>query len=213
MFQDNPFFSNAFASDKVALAGLGLAASVIVLVWIAQQLRPARRRWVPKQKIWTPRIGDTPRDMRDPLAQINVIAHVDFETIPLLNKAEARLLPVLEAAIREYGQGHRLMAQTSLGEILRPKETSGTSDLRKNAYASINSKRLDFAVFDRFGHLAAAIEYQGSGHYASGAFMRDAVKREALRKAGVPYIELAADISATEARAKLLAALHRPKGR
>ena len=56
---------------------------------------------------------------------------------------------------------------------------------------SINSKRLDFAVFDAEGTLILAIEYQGSGHYHEKSFIRDAVKKEALRKAGVPFLEVA----------------------
>ena len=75
---------------------------------------------------------------------------------------------------------------------------------RNDAYASINSKRLDFAVFDRFGLLAVAVEYQGKGHYGSGAFMRDAIKREALRKAGVPLVEVPAGMKPSELRSEIL---------
>lgn len=38
----------------------------------------------------------------------------------------------------------------------------------------------------------AAIEYQGGGHYLSDAAARDAVKKEALRKAGIGYHEVVA---------------------
>ncbi len=82
------------------------------------------------------------------------------------------------------------MAQTSLGEIIRPSNTKGTALDQEQAYAAINSKRVDFAFFDRFGRAILVVEYQGSGHYASTSFIRDAVKREALRKAGVAMIEV-----------------------
>lgn len=105
-----------------------------------------------------------------------------------------------------HDRGYRLMAQTSLGEILRP--IAGTNpDQRQQAFTAINSKRLDFAIFDRLGHLVAAIEYLGKGHCASHSFMRDAVKRAALRKAGVPFIELPADITETSLRSRLAEAL------
>lgn len=134
---------------------------------------------------------------------MEAIARVDFKTQPLLNASEARLLPVLEKAVRDFGSGHRLMAQTSLGEVIRPVATSPVTGALHAAYASINSKRLDFAVINRFGHIVAAIEYQGAGHYQNNAFLRDAVKREAVRKAGIPYIEVAADFDAAEIRARL----------
>jgi hypothetical protein len=110
--------------------------------------------------------------------------------VRLLNREEAKLLPLLERTLRDLGQGHRVMAQTSLGEVIRPKSSTADS---ANAMAVINSKRLDFAVIDRFGMLTCAVEYQGTGHHQTTAFLRDAVKREALRKAGVPMIEVLPD--------------------
>lgn len=132
-------------------------------------------------------------DLRDPAQQMHAIARVEFESTPLLNRKEARLLPLLESAARDLCAGHRVMAQTSLGELIRPRADSATPDDRSAAFASINSKRLDFAIIDRAGHLALAVEYQGEGHHQGTAFMRDAVKREALRRAGIPLIEVAPD--------------------
>lgn len=100
-------------------------------------------------------------DVRDPAHQMDAIAHTDFEITPLLNREEARLLPLLESCTRQVGKGHRVMAQTSMGEIIRPKQAGTTKEQRSAAYASINSKRLDSAIFDRFGMLTLAIEYQG----------------------------------------------------
>jgi hypothetical protein len=85
------------------------------------------------------------------------------------------------------------MAQTSLGEVIRPLAGSESKEDQDAAYASINSKRLDFAIIDRFGILKLAIEYQGDGHYRETSFMRDAVTREALRKAGVHLLEVASE--------------------
>lgn len=137
-------------------------------------------------------------DVTDPANQMHAIARVGFERARLLNHEESKLLPLLESVARKAGKGHRVMAQTSLGEILRPTAGSGSALELKAAFASINSKRLDFAVFDKSGLLVCAIEYQGSGHYQGNAFMRDAVKREALRRAGVPLIEVACGFIATE---------------
>lgn len=124
--------------------------------------------------------------------------HVEFETQPLLNKEEVPLLWLLEDVVRSYNAGLRVMAQTSLGEIIRPKTRDGTAKQRDLAYRSINSKRLDFAVFSRSGRLILAVEYQGSGHYHRTSFMRDAVKKEALRKAGVPFITVNTEFDTSE---------------
>jgi hypothetical protein len=74
------------------------------------------------------------------------------------------------------------MAQVSLGEVL-----SSPDD---RAYKAINSKRVDILIISSSGLPMAAIEYQGDGHYQGSAAARDAVKKEALRKAGVRYIEV-----------------------
>ena len=122
--------------------------------------------------------------------QMWAVEQGDFERKQLLNREEARVLPVLDEVVQELDQGHRVMAQTSLGEVIRPKGRDTYA-----AFAAINSKRLDFAIFDRRGLIACAIEYQGTGHYQQGAASRDAVKREALEKAGVPMLEVFPDFT------------------
>ena len=54
---------------------------------------------------------------------------------------------------------------------------------------------------------ALAVEYQGHGHYQNRAFMRDAVKREAVRKAGVPFLEIPAEYDVTVEENRIRAAL------
>ncbi len=92
--------------------------------------------------------------------------------------------------------------QTSLGELIKAKAAS--AEIQKRAFASITSKRLDFGIVDRSGFLVVAIEYQGSGHYHATSFMRDAVKREALRKAGVQLMEIRKDYSPKMVRSQIL---------
>jgi len=139
--------------------------------------------------------------MADPQNQITAIAKVDFERTRLLNASEYRVLRALEGIVETVGEGHRVMAQTSLGELIKPKDSSGDWKDRKDAYASINSKRLDFAIIDKHGLQVAAVEYQGKGHHqGSSAFMRDAVKREALRRADVPFLEVKPGTTPSELR-------------
>lgn len=112
------------------------------------------------------------------------ISRVEFEPRRLLNRSEYGILRILEKVVRETGGGRRVMAQTSLGEVIGTRSASGTEEARDLAFRSINSKRLDFLVIDRSGIPVLAVEYQGHGHYQNNAFMRDAVKREAVRKGG-----------------------------
>ena len=130
------------------------------------------------------------RNMAIPSNQMDAISKIDFKTTKLVNKSEYRVLLALEGIVRDLKQGHRVMAQTSLGELLEPADKTADLELRRQAYASINSKRLDFVIIDCKGHAVIALEYQGGGHYSTSAFMRDAVKKEVLRKAGVFFEEV-----------------------
>src|SRR3546814_3418019 len=78
------------------------------------------------------------------------------------------------------------MAQVSLGEFLASPD--------KVAYFAVNSKRVDFALMDEACQVRHVLEYQGNGHHMEGgaAAARDAVKKEALRKAGIGYHEIVA---------------------
>jgi len=73
--------------------------------------------------------------------------------------------------------------------------------------------RLDFVLFDRFGYLVCAVEYQGTGHHQNNAFLRDAIKREALRKAGGTMLEIRPDFTPDLVRASLWAILIPQPGR
>lgn len=131
-------------------------------------------------------------------------SEVSFQIKPLLNKSEARLLPVLEKLVRDLGENHRVMAQTAMGEILRPDTTTADKIACDRAFWAINAKRLDFVIIDRYGKAVAAFEYQGRGHDQNGAYLRDAVKAEACRKAGLPFAALPPDVDAENLRALAL---------
>ncbi len=171
--------SNAILTGVLEALSPWMLLPILVALVLAV-LVPKRRR-----QTWRP------VSMVDPRAQLEAVSRVAFERQPLLNRSESAVFTVLEACIAEI-PGHRLMAQSSLGELIRPRANSGSSADRKDAFASINSKRLDFAVIDPAGHLALAIEYQGRGHHSDTSVMRDAVKREALRRAGVEMMEIPA---------------------
>jgi hypothetical protein len=121
------------------------------------------------------------RDISDSAQQLTAVMQARFEKRRILQRAEYRAFRVVEQHFAAQANGHRVFAQTSLGEILSCEESA--------AWRSINSKRVDILVVDRGGWPVLAVEYQGNSHYLGTAAARDAVKKEALRQAGVAYAE------------------------
>ena len=101
------------------------------------------------------------------------------------------------------------MAQTSLAELLRPKPGSLDDETHQRVLATLAPRRVDFAVFDRWGHLALAIEFQGLSSASTRDFVRDAIKRDAIRNAQVPVLEIGVDYSEDEVVASLRSILKR----
>lgn len=95
----------------------------------------------------------------------------EFSARPLLNQSEARVFEELCQIVSRCKPGWRVMAQVSLGEILRSKDAQ--------AFWCINSKRVDMLLVDEACRPRHAIEYQGDGHHQGSAAARDAVKKEA----------------------------------
>jgi hypothetical protein len=120
--------------------------------------------------------------LRDTSNQLRLVMAASFHRKKVMNRAEYRVFKAVEEQVRLRNAGYRVLSQTSLGEII------GSPDTR--AFNCINSKRVDILVMSPFGDPVAAVEYQGGEHYQGDAAARDAVKREALRKADVAYIEI-----------------------
>lgn len=144
-----------------------------------QARRAAEGRTVPFPKT-RPAGGVT-----DASGQLRMVLRATFQKRRLMSKAEARVFYMAEDLIRERGLNLRVMAQVSLGEVLSSPDPE--------AFGAINSKRVDILLVSNSGEPVAAIEFQGGGHYQGEASARDAVKKEALRRAGVGYIEVAPD--------------------
>ena len=108
----------------------------------------------------------------------------EFSIQPLLNKSETRVFKELDRMVIACDPTWQVMAQVSLGEILRSKDSG--------AYSCINSKRVDLLLVDGDCLPRHAIEYQGGAHHQGTAAARDAIKKEALRRAGIGYHEVVA---------------------
>ena len=117
--------------------------------------------------------------------QLKAVCKASFSPRALLNKGEAAVFRALDKAVIARNPAWQVMAQVSLGEFLASPD--------KDAYFAVNSKRVDFALMDPNCRVVHAFEYQGSGHHlGASAAARDAVKKEALRKANIGYDEILA---------------------
>ncbi|MFS8146454.1 DUF2726 domain-containing protein [Rhizobium sp. BR 249] len=133
---------------------------------------------------WRPMSAAAPLRPVDAADQLRIVMRSQFTTQPLLNKSEARVFRELDSIVIGCNSSWQVMAQVSLGEILRSTDA--------DAYSCINSKRVDLLLVDSNCRPRHVIEYQGGSHYQGAAAARDAVKKEALRRAGVGYHEVVA---------------------
>jgi hypothetical protein len=120
----------------------------------------------------------------DAADQLRIVMNATFAIQPLLNKSETRVFKELDRMVLACNPSWHVMAQVSLGEILRSRDAE--------AYSCINSKRVDLLLVDSDCQPRHAIEYQGGAHHQGTSAARDAVKKEALRRAGIGYHEVVA---------------------
>ncbi len=144
----------------------------------------------------------TPFKPFDSAEQLRLVTKSCFSARKLLNNPETRLLETVERAIAEENLDWRAMAQVSMGEILSSPDSE--------AYRAINSKRVDLLIIGADRMPVCAIEYQGGGHYQGNAAVRDAVKKEALRRADIPYIEVIQGDTPAEVRRHIAKLAARP---
>ena len=176
----------------IAVLFVGAFVGMSVEQFLSKQRRAAWRRrnsgkWEKRGREPLPfqAKADASPKVPDAADQLRTVMKADFKAQPLLNKSEARLFKAMDAMVIELAPpGWQVMAQVSLGEILRCED--------KAAYGCINSKRVDLLIVDADCNPRTAIEYQGGGHFqgAHATAARDAVKKEALRRAGIGYEEI-----------------------
>jgi uncharacterized protein DUF2726 len=180
----------------IAILLVGALAGMTVERFLSKTRRQAwrdRNRWRWEEKRdggniatgpWAANPEPAAPKQLDAADHLRIVMGADFMTRPLLNKGEARVFRELDRIVISCNPGWQVMAQVSLGEILRCKDG--------DAYSCINSKRVDLLLMDEDCEPRHAIEYQGGAHYQGTAAARDAVKKEALRRAGIGYHEVVA---------------------
>lgn len=124
----------------------------------------------------------TPAGPSDPVSQLQAVMAGTYTAKQVLSRTEANVMVAAESAIAEAGLPWRVLAQVALGEVLASDDEA--------AFRAINAKRVDLLIVSDRRMPVAAIEYQGDGHWQGQAPARDAVKKEALRRAGIGYIEI-----------------------
>jgi hypothetical protein len=197
---------NLFIAAAFAVAGIagGLAWTLYkqnqhLKRRVAGLTRPRTAPFVP-----TPAVQSADEERAEHLArQLEAVrrAHVTFRRRRVMNGGE---FAVFRAAMAVTGQpyptgqfGFWIFPQVSLGQIIR---TEGAQELDADeAHRAINSKRCDLLIADRSGNPLAVLEYQGRGHNIGGtAGRRDEIKRIALERAGVRFIEITDGTSQAE---------------
>ena len=182
----------------ILIFAVGVFAGMQLKVLLWQIRRGGKPKWQDRRgrKVvpFQPKPDQIPQKIPDAADQLRTVMRADFKAQPLLNKSETRLFKSLDKMVIEMRPGWQVMAQVSLGEILRSPS--------KDAYLCINSKRVDLLIVDEECRPVHAIEYQGGGHFkgAHATAARDAVKKEALRRAGIGYVEVVAGDTPAELR-------------
>ncbi|MDK1390084.1 DUF2726 domain-containing protein [Sinorhizobium sp. 8-89] len=184
-----------FEKPELLIAALfiGLLIGMAVEQFLATMRKQAwqernRSRWKESRSIvqgpWVQTPVAEPLRPVDATEQLRIVMRSDFTIQPLLNKSEARVFRELDSMVIGCNSSWQVMAQVSLGEILRSTDA--------DAYRCINSKRVDLLLVDSNCQPRHVIEYQGGAHHQGAAAARDAVKKEALRRAGIGYHEVVA---------------------
>jgi|SRR5215208_4421214 len=181
----------------IAILFVGAMIGIYVEKFVSwQNRREWRRRRERRGSVLPlrPKHDALPAKVPDAADQLRTVMKAEFKAQPLLNKSEARLFRAVDKQVLEARPGWQVMAQVSLGEILRCED--------QKAYACINSKRVDLLIVDADCKPLHAIEYQGGAHFkgAHATAARDAVKKEALRRAGIGYLEVVAGDTPAELR-------------
>ncbi|PZO68487.1 MAG: hypothetical protein DI634_09320 [Kocuria palustris] len=107
---------------------------------------------------------------------------------PLLNGLEMRTYLILNRWVETRQTDLHVSAQAAMGEFI------GHPDFEE--YRRVNTKRVDFALFDSTGRVRAVVEADGRGHFgvnaadARRAEERDTLKNQVLAQAKIPLIRL-----------------------
>jgi Protein of unknown function (DUF2726) len=177
---------------------LGLGAGLILEKFRSQIDAADQRKLdltVPALTFGRKRVPAVPKN--EGLDRLRQVSEARFLTKRLMSDNEAVVLVELEAIIADLSEPWRVMPQVALTQIVGSNSDEAT--------AAIEGQHLALLVVGGDRTPIAAVEYQPLGQIRSEDAVRDAVKREALRRSGIPYIEVRASDQPGDLRADVAA--------
>ncbi|GBQ06597.1 DUF2726 domain-containing protein [Saccharibacter floricola] len=137
---------------------------------------------------------ESQNDLSNPQNQLRFVSQCGlYAKAPINRECATVLLYRLEKWVRQQHPEWRIGFEVGMGSFVKTFETPHDS-LSNQAFHSYNSKRVDFLLIDKSGQPKLAVEYNGSGHDLDDmAEARMTVKKRALRKAGIPLLEIEKD--------------------
>ena len=136
--------------------------------------------WRLRRRAWRPRKRSIPYSAD----QLRTVMGANFTVQPILNKGEARVFKELDRAVIARNPAWQVMAQVSLGEVLRCKDAE--------AYSCINSKRVDLLLMDEECRPRHAIRVSGRCSSSRPAAATRRGQEGGSTRAGVGYHEVVA---------------------
>jgi hypothetical protein len=198
----------------VALFTVAVCIVAAIAVWLAWRLykenRHLKRRIAGFLRTRTPFVSTTAPAKSAEQERAEILArqleavirqHVSFSKRRVMGRGEFELFrAAMGVTLQPFPTGafpFYVFPQVSLGQIIG---TQARQELdADDAHRAINSKRCDLLIADRNGNPVAVLEYQGAGHDIGGtARRRDTIKRIALERAGVRYVEIKDDTNPAE---------------
>lgn len=132
----------------------------------------------------------------DEVTRLRNVTGARFLVKRLMSDNEAIVMREVEAIIDEIGQAWRVLAQVSLSQII------GSTNV--DAVAAIDGQVAALMIVGSDRTPIAVVEYQSLGMARGDDVMRDAIKREALRRAGIAFIEVRASDEPGDLRRDLM---------
>ncbi len=141
--------------------------------------------------------------------ELGAIANTTFSTAPVLDASSAGVLALIESAVSDLKCGCRVLMHTSLETLVNLNNEGARTLTTKLSMTGIEIK---FAIVDKFGKLVMAIDHQGFNKKNRQDHINRSIMIEVLRKAGVWYLEIPQHYSEHDARGQIISVLHNKTG-
>lgn len=139
---------------------------------------------------------------RSPAQQLDDVSQVAFVSRAALSPDEARSRVIVQAALKDMGAPHTVMARTALDALVSPA-VDASSTKRSNAAEAVLGKYIDFGIFDRTGRITLALKVNTGMPPAGIAALERAVVEQVLCQAGIPSVEISVQDTPSDIKHKI----------